>query len=383
MINRIVVVADAAFPSKMGGVEKWLHHLALAFNALEVEVVYLNNLNQSSNYEKLSYVSFKNKFNFNSKSNNRSIFSILHFTIFVSHWLYKNSRKGDIVYVHQTPLIPIIAVKIVSYFKKFQIINEWIEIWSFKNWRNEVGLVSGLFGYLFQSLGIKLSQNIITASNSVFDYFMKFFANKSVTKISGQYVHKMPVLSFEFLTSRKNGDSYLVISRFSKEKNVDLALILFANILQFKKNSFLTLVGDGVEFENLLILAEKLNITRNIKFINNLSEDELNKLYLNSKFLIHLSRREGFGLVVGEAASYGVVPIVLQSPDNESINRCKHFGLIFNSFDSKIMSDVILKSDYNSLSKSAFDYFQHNLSLENVDFAAKQIMDFAKTIMRH
>ena len=124
VINRIVIVSDVAFPSKMGGVEKWLHHLSLAIHDLDIEVVYLNNLNQSTNYGKLSYKSFENKFSFDSKSNNRSIFSILQFTLFVSQWLFKNSRKGDIVYVHQTPLIPIMAVKIVSYLKKFQIINK-------------------------------------------------------------------------------------------------------------------------------------------------------------------------------------------------------------------------------------------------------------------
>jgi glycosyltransferase involved in cell wall biosynthesis len=383
VINRIVIVADAAFPSKMGGVEKWLHHLSLAINALDIEVVYLNNFNQSANYGKLSYRSFENNFSFDSKSNNRSIFSILQFTLFVSQWLFKNSRKGDIVYVHQTPLIPIIAVKIVSYFKKFQIINEWIEIWTFKNWRIEVGFVNGLVGYFFQSIGIMLSQNVITASNSVHNYFIRFYPDKRVIKISGQYVHKMPLLSFESLISEKNSENYLVLSRFSKEKNVNLALILFADILRIEKNSFLTLVGGGVEFENLLILAEKLNISSNIKFINNLNEDELTQLYLSAQFLIHLSRREGFGLVVGEAASYGAVPIIIQNPDNESVNRCKDFGLVFDSFDSRFMADVILKSDYKSLSKSAFEYFQRNLSIENVDSAAKQIIDFAKTLIRN
>lgn len=97
-------------------------------------------------------------------------------------------------------------------------------------------------------------------------------------------------------TSRK--DYYLVVGRLVKYKKVDLVVKTFN-----KLNKKLVIVGTGREEKALKKIAKK-----NIKFISNVSDSELSKLYLEAKALI-FPQCEDFGLVVVEALASGT-PII-------------------------------------------------------------------------
>lgn len=358
----------------MGGVEKWLHNLSISFISLGRDVFYLNNLDQNQIIDKVNYISFRNYFKFSSGSKNRSLLSILLFSFFVGKWVIKNTNKNDCVYVHQTPFLTIIIVRFISFFKRFTLLTEWIEIWSFKNWKIEVGPISGILGFLLQSFAFRLSHNIITASNLVYEYTRINFRDKKVILLKGQYFHDLPRINFDELLRVKNKNKFLIVSRLSKEKNVNLSIEIFADYIKLIQNSCLTIIGSGPEFSELATLVNSLGLNRNVEFLENINDDQLISHYQNSKYLLHLSRREGYGLVVGEASSFGVIPILVQSESNESVNRCSNFGVISKTFEKSEILSKIIDCDFVSTSKSAFDYFQNNLKLQNVEVAANQIL---------
>ena len=380
MKKRIVIIADAAYPSKMGGVEKWLHHLSSKFKDNDYEVVYLNNLNQNVEINEVHYKSFKNKFRFDSMSYNRSFLSVLVYTFFVFKWLMLNSSSKDVIYVHQTPILTVIVTRFVYIFKKFTVLTEWIEIWTLSNWKMELGKSKGILGFILQNMALFFSHNVVTASQNVFNSFRLKYPKRKLLLLSGQYFHKRSELNFNQILKLKEYSSYLIVSRLSKEKNVDLALQLFAKIKSIHPSSHLSIVGSGLELQNLKKFVLENNLIDNVIFETNLSEIKLSSYYLKSKYLLHLSRREGFGLVVGEAASFGVIPILLRGSQNESVNRCSNFGLVFDRFDLTFMTDQILNCDYDNFAKRAFEYFEENLEEQDVQTSSVQIMQFANEI---
>jgi hypothetical protein len=75
-----------------------------------------------------------------------------------------------------------------------------------------------------------------------------------------------------------------------------------------------------------------------------------------------------------------VIPILLRGSQNESVNRCSNFGLVFDRFDLTFMSDQILNCDYDNFAKRAFEYFEENLEKQDVQTSTVQIMEFANEI---
>ena len=91
---------------------------------------------------------------------------------------------------------------------------------------------------------------------------------------------------------------YLVVSRFVPYKRVDLAVRAF-NKLGYP----LLIVGTGWEEEKLRLIARP-----NVKFVKQVADEELAKIYLGAKALV-MSQEEDFGIVSVEAQSFGV-PVI-------------------------------------------------------------------------
>lgn len=99
----------------------------------------------------------------------------------------------------------------------------------------------------------------------------------------------------EFLNNR---NYYLIVSRLVPYKRVDLAVKAF-NKLKLP----LIIVGTGSQTKNLKLIAKN-----NIKFVGQVSEEELIKYYKGAKALI-MPQEEDFGITAVEAQSCGV-PVI-------------------------------------------------------------------------
>lgn len=99
----------------------------------------------------------------------------------------------------------------------------------------------------------------------------------------------------EFLNNR---NYYLIVSRLVPYKRVDLAVKAF-NKLKLP----LIIVGTGSQSDSLRLMANN-----NIKFVGQVSEEELIKYYKGAKALI-MPQEEDFGITAVEAQSFGI-PVI-------------------------------------------------------------------------
>lgn len=97
-----------------------------------------------------------------------------------------------------------------------------------------------------------------------------------------------------FTISSKNGDYFLALGRLVAYKRFDLVLEVF-NQLQLP----LKIVGSGSELKHL-----KSNANKNIEFLGQVRDDELNQIYGNAKALI-FPQYEDFGLIPLESMACG------------------------------------------------------------------------------
>ena len=157
------------------------------------------------------------------------------------------------------------------------------------------------YGDAYLVAGEKSAENLKEAighKKEITPYYFSSLTDREIEK----HRHISENVAEAFLPKRNN--TILVVGQYYEYKGLDIALEAAAN----NKNLFYRFVGMGKRAELFQKKAEELGAT-NIEVIPFLQKKELEEEYLNDKMLVLPSRKECWGLVVNEAASFGM-PVV-------------------------------------------------------------------------
>ena len=103
----------------------------------------------------------------------------------------------------------------------------------------------------------------------------------------------------------------ITVSRFDKRKNHEKVIMALRNLKQQYPNIVYICIGYGDEEENLKKLVQELDLSSQVMFFKDISDDLKNSLLAKSDIfvmpsIIHKTSVEGFGIAYVEAAQYGV-----------------------------------------------------------------------------
>ncbi len=106
----------------------------------------------------------------------------------------------------------------------------------------------------------------------------------------------------------------ITISRFDKRKNHEKVIMAIRNLKQIYPNIVYICIGHGDEEENIKKLVKELDLSSQVMFFKDISNDLKNSLLAKSDIfimpsIIHKSSVEGFGIAYLEAAQHGVPSI--------------------------------------------------------------------------
>ena len=126
---------------------------------------------------------------------------------------------------------------------------------------------------------------------------VKELVKKSIDKVESLLKVKTPRL--------------ITVSRFDKRKNHEKVLMALRNLKQLYPDIIYICIGYGDEEENLKQLVKELDLTTQVMFFKDISEDLKNALVAKSNIfvmpsIIHKTSVEGFGIAYVEAAQYGI-----------------------------------------------------------------------------
>lgn len=166
-------------------------------------------------------------------------------------------------------------------------------------------------------------------------------------------------------TYGKNRKYYLVVSRLVPYKRVDLVVEAFN-----KLGKKLVIVGSGSQAGNL-----KRKACNNIKFVGEVSEKELAKLYLGAKALI-MPQEEDFGIISPEAQSFGVGVIAYKKGGALDSVVDGKTGVFFDKQNVDSLLEAIAKFEKMS--------FNHIYLINNAKAFAKEKFkrELQKTLIR-
>jgi glycosyltransferase involved in cell wall biosynthesis len=123
-----------------------------------------------------------------------------------------------------------------------------------------------------------------------------------------------------FPMSFRQKDNIIFLSRFVKEKNPFLAI---NTVIEYKKlgwNGIFFLIGSGPMESKIKEYVNNKSASNFIQVLVNIPDSEVAEKMKSSFVLLHTSMREGFGLSMVEAACQGVPTILINYPENASVD---------------------------------------------------------------
>jgi len=226
-----------------------------------------------------------------------------------------------------------------------------------------------MYPFPFNKVGIFLERQYFSlykkivfwtdANSTVSDLEKYGIPNKNCIAIScpagNKPLNKLPV--------KEKIPTFIFVSRVVKMKGIEEVIKAFFHILKKVKNGQLWIVGDGDEkyLKYLKNTMHTYNISTKVKFYGKVNETEKLELMKKAHLLLHASIKEGWGLVVIEAASQGTPSIVYNVSGLKDSVKDGKTGLILKKNNSEEMAKEALslldnKQKYEKFQKNAIEW---------------------------
>lgn len=293
-------------------------------------------------------------------------------------YLFKKHEKFDIV-VDQFHGIPFFTPLYIR-GKKLAFIHEVAkEVWFLNEFSFPLNVVAPYIGFWAEPFIFKLYKKIpfMTVSQSTKDDLIAWGINReNISVIDNGIDH--PEIK---IPSKERIKTIIFLGALAKDKGIEKALEVFFLLQKiYRDNIRFWIVGKGhPKYEAFLKEKSKILGLRNIKFWDYVTEKQKFTLLGRAKILINTSVREGWGLVVLEAASVGTPTVAFNVAGLRDSVRDGKTGLLSESIEDLAEKVIYLLENikkYEELKKNALRWSQ-NFSWEK---SAKMSLDLIKRI---
>lgn len=170
-----------------------------------------------------------------------------------------------------------------------------------------------------------------------------------------------PVIRPVKLTRQKEKyPTFLFVSRVVRMKGIEEIIKAFSFIKKTETSARLWIAGMGEEsyVQELREMMADYGVTENVTFFGEVTEAVKYDLMARAHLLLHASVKEGWGLVVLEAASVGTPAIVYNVPGLRDVVVDGSTGIVLNANNPREMAQAALRllhnrKEYRLLQKNA------------------------------
>jgi glycosyltransferase involved in cell wall biosynthesis len=312
---RVLLVCEAVFPENKGGIERWFQTLGKEFCESKNSVTYFNSSAVNETRDGIKYVSVIDDTWSYRKGGVRSKAEAIKFGIRLFLWLRK--QEFDLIYCSSVPIFSIFAASMAK-SRKAIVFTEWFEVWSMQYWIRYSGIIAGPIGWLVQSLALQFGDK---------KFVYTLMAKDAISRtnlLNRNAVHVLPGLcpqtnvNLEVRDGRKRNDIYF-LGRFVNEKQPILAIKVIDEFIRTGWHGKFWLLGTGPMAPELKKEIYERRLEESIELVMNPTDRQVEEIAAKSFALLHPSRREGYGLASVEAAYRGIPSILINYPDNATV----------------------------------------------------------------
>jgi glycosyltransferase involved in cell wall biosynthesis len=342
---RIAIIYDCLYPHTIGGAERWYHALATRLAARH-RVTYLTRTQWETAPSRdaprdVKVIGLGRRRGLYTASGRRRILPPLLFGCSVLIHLLKNRRNYDVVHTCSFPYFPMFFAAAARAVGGPPIVTDWIEVWPSDYWRKYLGCVRGAIGVVMQKLCIRLTSSAFTFSDLIAEQLREHGYQGKPVVIRGIYDGPVDLPA----PDRRRPPVIVYVGRHIFEKHV--ASIPAAIALARKEIPDLRgiIFGDGPERRQVLDEIDRLRLRDAIRCPGFAPWEQIDCALRNAMCLVLPSEREGYGLVVVEAAARGTPSLLVKAQNNAATALIKAGinGYIAESAEPSALTAGILK----------------------------------------
>jgi glycosyltransferase involved in cell wall biosynthesis len=346
---RICIVYDCLYPYTVGGGERWYGSLAERLVREGHEVTYLTLRQWERGHDPgreggMRVVAAGPRMSLYTPGGRRRILPPLVYGVGVFGHLLRHGRRYDVVDTGAFPYFSLLAAAALRPFMRYELVVDWFEVWSGTYWRDYLGRLGGRIGELVQRACARIPQRAFCFSQLHAQRLREEHLNGPVTVLRGLYAGSADAGATDGSASTEAGPIVLFAGRLIPEKQVTLAVAAIALAAEQIGELRAQICGDGPErgaLERAIAGHGLEGIVSAAGFADGaMLEAEMRR----AMCMLVTSRREGYGLVVVEAAARGTPSIVVAGPDNAATELIVDGvnGAIVPSSDARAIADAIV-----------------------------------------
>ncbi len=228
--------------------------------------------------------------------------------------LSAHGRRYDVVHTASFPYFSLLAAAAARLGRRYRLVVDWHEVWTRTYWREYLGRLGGTIGWLVQLACARIPQRAFCFSRLHASRLREEGLIGDITILPGEYDGPLQALPVS------DADPLVVFAgRHIPEKQVPAVVPAIALARERLPQLRGAILGDGPERVRVAELVAELGLGDVIDVPGFVSTGEVEALLGRALCMLLPSRREGYGLVVIEAAARGTPSIVVAGPDNAAV----------------------------------------------------------------
>jgi glycosyltransferase involved in cell wall biosynthesis len=320
---RVCVVYDCLFPWTVGGAERWYRVLAEELAVCGASVTYLTRRQwpgDTPDVPGVDVTAVSGPDDLYDEEGGRKLLPPVSFAAGVLRWLARHRGEVDIVHMGHFPFFPILAARLALWRTDVDVYVDWHEVWTPSYWRHYAGPIAGSVGAVVEKVCVRLCPNAMV----FWDANAKRLRNAGYTRDITVLAGLLPERSAGAGAVVEDVPSPPVIAfagRFIRDKAPHVLPEMLAAVRRHIPDAVLIAAGDGPEHAKVQRELSRRGLDAAATLIGFVPEDRLQDLLRTASCLVVPSTREGYGMVVVEAAAYGTPSIVAANPENAAVGH--------------------------------------------------------------
>jgi glycosyltransferase involved in cell wall biosynthesis len=338
---RVCIVYDCLYPFTVGGAERWYRDLAERLTEQGHSVTYLT-LRQWPRGQQPPVAGIEVRAVGPQlrlyAGGRRRILPPLVFGAGVLVHLLRHGRRYDVVHTDAFPYFSVLAAALARRVHGYRLFVDWFELWTRDYWREYLGRL-GKLGWLVQRRCVRLRQRAFCFSRLHERRLREEGFSGKIEVLEGVFSGPL-----EAPTPTEAEGVVVFAGRHIPEKRVLSIPPAVACARKHLPDLRAQIFGDGPERARLLELIRELDLDQAIEAPGFVDGDRIQSALRNALCLLLPSRREGYGLVVVEAAAVGTPCVVVAAPDNaatELVSEGEN-GFVADSCEPEELAKAIL-----------------------------------------
>jgi glycosyltransferase involved in cell wall biosynthesis len=370
---RVCLVYDCLYPYTVGGAERWLRTLGAELAGQGHEVTYITRRQWEEGDEPridgVQVVAVSPGGPLYTDDGRRRVGPPLRFGLGVFLHLLRN-RRYDTIHSVAFPYFSLIAARAAA--PRTELWVDWFEVWSREYWDEYLGRIGGWIGWAVQRVCVRLTRRAFAFSRLHARRLEEEGLRTQPIKLSGLYAGPT-----EPASSPEDDRAPLVLfaGRHIPEKRADVVPGAVAAARASVDGLRGLVLGDGPERGRVLGAIEAARAAEFVDAPGFVSPDEVHDAFARASCHVLPSAREGYGLVVIEAAAAGTPTVVVAGPDNAAAELIEEGvnGFVAASVDELPAAIVRVQEAGPQLRRRTADWFAANAKSLSAAESAKQI----------